>query len=84
MAAVARELGLSERQLERRLLTRTGLTPKRYASLRRFERAASALNGAESLAQLALEAGYYDQSHFIREFSRYAGTSPGRFVRGKR
>lgn len=83
VAAVARELGLSERQLERRVVLRTGLSPKRYASLRRFERAVSALgvNDGQPLAQIAQAAGYYDQSHFIREFSRLAGVSPGRFVR---
>jgi len=32
-----------------------------------------------SLSQIALEAGYYDQAHFSREFKEFAGASPARF-----
>jgi AraC-like DNA-binding protein len=78
VAALARRLGLSERQLERRFLARIGVTPKRFASLRRFERAVERAATAPSLTVAALEAGYYDQSHFIRDFRRFAGASPTR------
>ncbi|MEW5853648.1 MAG: helix-turn-helix domain-containing protein [Myxococcota bacterium] len=81
VAGVARTLSLSERQLERRFLDRVGLTPKKYASLRRFERAVELAQTAPSLTRVALDAGYYDQSHFIRDFRRFAGTSPSRFLR---
>ena len=73
VSAAACALGLSERQLERRFLAQVGVTPKRFAMLRRFERAAAGANTAPSLTAAALEAGYYDQSHFIREFRRLAG-----------
>jgi AraC-like DNA-binding protein len=79
VAAVARALGISERQLERRVLARVGVTPKRFASLRRFEHAAALARTRPSLTSVALEAGYYDQSHFIREFRRFAGMTPGEF-----
>lgn len=82
VAGVARALGLSERQLERRFLARVGVTPKRFATLRRFERAAARAQAAPSLAAAALEAGYYDQSHFIRDFRRFVGVAPGRFFKG--
>lgn len=81
VAAVARSLAMSERQLERRFLQRVGLTPKRFASLRRFERAVVLARTAPSLTCAALEAGYYDQSHMNREFRRYAGATPGDLVR---
>lgn len=71
------ELGVSERQLERRFERVVGLTPMRYAALRRFERAAAALHTADTLGGLAIEAGYYDQAHLTREFRRYAGVPPG-------
>jgi len=83
VAQVARALGLSERQLERRFTARVGVAPKRYAGLVRFERASRLVLTAPSLTHAALDAGYYDQSHFIREFRRYAGVSPGRFARGR-
>ena len=76
VSAVARGLGLSERQLERRFLARVGVTPKRFATLSRFERAAARAATAPSLTTAALDAGYYDQSHFIRDFRRFVGTTP--------
>ncbi|HEY0464315.1 MAG TPA: helix-turn-helix domain-containing protein [Polyangiaceae bacterium] len=76
VSAVAVALGVSERQLERRFLARVGVTPKRFATLRRFERAVARARTAPSLTTAALDAGYYDQSHFIRDFRRFAGSSP--------
>jgi AraC-like DNA-binding protein len=83
VARLASELGLSERQLERRFLQVVGITPKRFATLRRFERTLALAGSTPSLTQLALEAGYYDQSHFIREFRGYAGIAPGAFLSGR-
>ncbi len=76
---VAIDLGLSERQLERRFLARIGITPKRFATLRRFERALGRVSAASSLTAAALDAGYYDQSHFIRDFRRFTGASPSEY-----
>lgn len=81
VAQAARALGLSERQLERRFLQRVGVSPKRYATLARFERAVELARGATSLTHAALDAGYYDQSHFIRDFTRFAGGPPGQILR---
>lgn len=81
VASMARALAISERQLERRFLQRVGLTPKRFAALRRFERATAMAEGAPSLTDAALAAGYYDQSHFIREFRRFTGSAPGELLR---
>jgi AraC-like DNA-binding protein len=78
---VASAFGISERQLERRFLTSVGLTPKSFACLRRFERAVAEAASAPSLTAAALAAGYYDQSHFIRDFRRFAGVTPRAFLR---
>jgi AraC-like DNA-binding protein len=77
IARIARSLRMSERQLERRFLDRVGSTPKRYAGLLRFERAAALVGAGTPLGQVAVDAGYYDQSHLIREFRRFAGMTPG-------
>jgi AraC-like DNA-binding protein len=82
IAAVARRLMLSERQLERRFLASVGITPKRFATLRRFERAVKLAETAPSLTSAALDAGYYDQSHFIRDFRRFTGAAPAVLLRG--
>lgn len=80
VAEVARALAISERQLERRFLTRVGLTPKRFASLRRFERAVALARASATLTEAALAAGYYDQSHFIRDVRRFADATPGELL----
>jgi len=76
VAAIARVIGLSERQLERRFVECVGLTPKRFATLRRFERAVRLAKSTPTLAGAAVEAGYYDQSHFIRDVRKWTGASP--------
>ena len=81
IAAITRALGISERQLERRFRDRVGMSPKRFASLRRFERAVQIAAASRSLTHAAVEAGYYDQPHFIRDFRRFAGMTPGAWLR---
>jgi AraC-like DNA-binding protein len=81
VSALAKELGLSERQLERRFRARVGVSLRQYGSLRRFERVVALSKRTRSLTELALEAGYYDQSHFIRDFRRFAGAAPGAVLR---
>lgn len=76
VAGVARELGMSERQLERRFVARVGLMPKRFARLARFERALALLGQGSSLASVAQRAGYSDQPHLVREFRSFAGVPP--------
>ncbi len=74
---LAREAGLSSRQLRRVFLERTGLTPKFLARVLRFRNAA-ARAGTAGAADLALDCGYYDQAHLIRDFQEFAGRTPGR------
>lgn len=80
VAAVARELGLSPRQLERLFLDRVGVSPKRYARLRRFEGAVQLARSNGTSGRVALAAGYADQAHFIRDFRALVGTTPRRFI----
>jgi transcriptional regulator GlxA family with amidase domain len=76
VADIARGLGLSERQLERRFVARVGLMPKRFARLVRFERALSLVRSGRSLSAVAQCAGYADQSHMVRDFRSFAGEPP--------
>jgi AraC-like DNA-binding protein len=78
---LAAVFGLSDRQLQRITRDRLGLTPKWLIQRRRLHDAALRLKqGASSLADLAYELGYSDQAHFTRDFSRVAGTTPGRYL----
>lgn len=73
--------GYSERHLRRLFLAETGFPPKVFLSLFRFQRALVALSrGADvGLADLAHASGYFDQSHLVRDFLRFASLTPRRF-----
>ena len=77
VAELARELAVSERHLLRRLHVAVGYGPKTLARILRFQRLlALAQTGGASLADLALDAGYFDQPHMTGEVSRLAGAPP--------
>ncbi len=81
LCEVAEELNVSGRRFQQLFRDNTGLTPRRFASILRFETAVRLLRAPArpSLAQLGPLAGYFDQSHLAREFEQYAGTTPARF-----
>jgi len=75
--ALAKRLGITRRRLERRFDTHVGIPPKRLARIVRFQHALRLLRRAGAGTITALDSGYADQSHFIREFTDIAGCSPG-------
>ena len=77
--ALARSLLLSQDALEKRFRRVVGTSPKQFASLLRLQAAVSAYRPGLGLTELALQAGYYDQAHFTREFRAAMGAPPGRF-----
>jgi AraC-like DNA-binding protein len=78
---VAAELGVSARQLQRRVTDAVGYTPKMLARVLRFRRL-QALPPAP-LVDRALDAGYADQAHMTAEVTRLAGVSPVRFLKDR-
>jgi AraC-like DNA-binding protein len=74
--------GLSERQLERRFRTAVGLGPKALSRLVRFQAVLRRLGGVEggALVQVALDCGYFDQSHLVRDFRELAGAAPTQYL----
>ncbi len=83
VSQVAAAAHATVRTLERRFKQAAGHTVKDVSGLMRFEQARSHLwrHPAASLAGLALELGYTDQSHLGRAFRRYCGTTPAAFAR---
>jgi AraC-like DNA-binding protein len=79
--ALARRLAISQDPLEKRFRRAVGTSPKQFASLLRLRRAIDGYRPGASLTQLALDAGYFDQSHFSRALRAATGQSPGRFLR---
>jgi AraC-like DNA-binding protein len=81
VGAVASELGVSARQLQRRINNAVGYGPKMLQRVLRFRRL-QALPPAP-LAELALDAGYADQAHMTAEVTELAGVSPVRFLKDR-
>jgi AraC-like DNA-binding protein len=78
VSALAHEVNLSERQFGRVFRQLVGLSPKQFSRIVRLERV---LNSTYSdyditLEQLALQYGYHDAPHLVREFQDLAGMSP--------
>ena len=73
---VARHAGLSARQFRRRCLEESGLTPKHLCRVLRFRRACALARPPADWAQIAAAAGYFDQSHLIRDFHEFTGATP--------
>lgn len=76
---VANILNVSIRTLERQFLKILGLTPKKFIRLVRFQNAVEIIkkiHRIETLADIAHDSGYCDQSHFIKDFKSLSGRTP--------
>jgi AraC-like DNA-binding protein len=77
------ETGWSRRVVTERFRRQVGVSPKAYARVLRFTRAVALLNAVctgRTLADVAVECGYYDQSHFTRDFVGLAGCTPTEYM----
>ena len=73
---------LSPRRFRELFRNQTGYSPMFYKKIMRFNQAARQINST-SLTDIALSNGYYDQSHFIRDFKLFAGITPSEYLRNK-
>jgi AraC-like DNA-binding protein len=78
VAAVASDLGVSERHLNRRVTAAVGYGPKILARVARLRRLVAA--EGETLADRAFVAGYASQAHMTDEVRRLTGLTPVRFL----
>jgi AraC-like DNA-binding protein len=78
IAELARRTGWSPRHLRRRFTASVGVGPKTFCRIVRFKKAYRVLrrSARPNSLEAALEAGYYDQAHFIHEFNCFYGASP--------
>ena len=76
---LARDTGLSLRQIERRFRDAVGVGPKALSRVVRFQEVLRRLSGDEPWVDVALDCGYYDQAHLIRDFRDFVGLAPSRF-----
>ncbi|HEV3153740.1 MAG TPA: helix-turn-helix domain-containing protein [Candidatus Baltobacteraceae bacterium] len=81
---IQQQTGLTRAQFAARFRGVAGVTPKRYARILRFHRAASRLVEVPSISGAAMELGYFDQAHLHRDFVEFAGMTPSAFVGARR
>lgn len=74
--------GRSRRSLELAFQSEIGTSPKMYCRITRFRHILDAVSIDPSArwVQVALDSGFFDQSHLIRDFRRFAGDSPTSFL----
>jgi methylphosphotriester-DNA--protein-cysteine methyltransferase len=86
VAEVAAAVGLSRRRFAEVFEREVGLTPKLYARLQRFhhvKQQIATLGGPRSWATFAVECGYFDQSHMLRDFVEFSGITPPSYLLGQ-
>lgn len=79
MEELGRQVGLSSSALLRAFTRAKGVTPYRYLEALRVSEAKKLLESGVTPAEAALRAGFFDQSHFTRYFTRFIGLSPGAY-----
>jgi len=78
LAAVA---GMSKFHFVRAFTAIVGVTPHRYQLLLRLAKAKAMLHEGFEIAQVAVQAGFWDQSHFDRSFRLFVGMTPTQYQR---
>jgi len=81
---LASSLHLSQDPFEKRFRALVGATPKQYASIIRLRGLIHNFPSYTSLTDASYEAGYFDQSHFIKDFRLFTGRSPKEFFQSPR
>lgn len=82
LAGIAARHGITTRYLHKLVSRHTGLSPKSLDRINRFQASIKLINRADlPLTAVAYHSGYFDQSHFIREFKVFTGTTPSAYVR---
>lgn len=76
---ITNSLGMSQRHFIELFNHQVGLTPKRYARIMRFQQTLQKICSSPlepDWSQIALECGYFDQAHFIKDFRSFSGINP--------
>jgi len=72
-----------ERNYRRRFTELAGISPKKYIQIIRlqniFHTVSSSLSEKINWCDFSYNMGYYDQMHFIKEFKKFCGESPGKY-----
>ena len=74
-------LFISQSPFEKRFRKLVGTTPKKFASIVRFNTVIDHLGKTKSLTDICYDNNFFDQAHFIKDFKQYTGDTPENFKR---
>ncbi|STX28493.1 transcriptional activator FtrA [Legionella beliardensis] len=77
---IGKKYAFSQRSIERKFLGIIGLSPKKFMLSARFQQTLKSLKRGASWSSIASDFNFYDQSHFIKEFQAFTGTTPQQFL----
>lgn len=75
------KLFISQSPFEKRFRRIVGTTPKKFASIIRFNAVLNNLNETKTLTEICYENNFFDQAHFIKDFKQFTGQTPENFKR---
>jgi AraC-like DNA-binding protein len=78
---LSKKLYISQSPFEKRFKKIVGTTPKKFASIIRFNTVLESLDQSKSLTEICFENNFFDQAHFIKDFKQYTGDTPEHFKR---
>ncbi|MFI5492201.1 helix-turn-helix domain-containing protein [Actinoplanes sp. NPDC051859] len=86
IAGLAAELGVSHGHLDREFTATVGLSPRLVSRIVRLRALLAEIDvyAPVDWTGLAAAYGWFDQSHFIRDFRRHTGVSPSAYVQAQR
>ena len=78
---IAARYNISTRYLHKLVYRYTGLSPKQYNKIHRFQQSLKLITSTDSsLTAVAYDCGYFDQAHFIKDFKSFTGTTPSAYL----
>jgi AraC-like DNA-binding protein len=83
VASLSELVGLSSSRIQHLFKQKTGVSIGKYLILERIRKSKRFLS-EKSLSDIALECGFYDQSHFYRYFKKYTGVTPQNYVKASK
>ena len=82
ISSVIKQVGFSHKHFIELFRRQTGLTPKLFCRIRRFQQVLSEIQARKSVdwSDLAYSCGYFDQSHFVHDFLNFSGMNPSAYL----
>ncbi|PHR31055.1 MAG: hypothetical protein COA38_08920 [Fluviicola sp.] len=84
LETLQKEFKVNKFKLQKSFKKNIGLTPLEYLTTIRIENSKKLFYTDVPLVEIALESGFYDQSHFTHSFKKYVGVTPGNYKKNSK